>query len=61
MLDIPPSPTPLDRKVFNKHYDNYLKTGKLNPEILEHCDIYQQVAINELKKAFARIKKEYET
>lgn len=58
MLDITPSPTPLDRKIFNRHFDNFLKTGKLNPEILELCDAWQQYAINEVKKALARIKNE---
>jgi len=55
MLDIEPAQEPLDRKTFNRHFDNFLKTGKLNPEILEHCDSWQQYAINEVKKALVRI------
>jgi hypothetical protein len=61
MLDITPAPVPLERKTFNKHFDNFLKTGQINPEILEHCDAWQQYAINEVKKALIRIEKEYET
>jgi hypothetical protein len=56
MLDIEPSPVPLDRDIFNKHFDNLLMTGQLNPEILPLCDSYQQCAINHVKKAFKRIK-----
>lgn len=51
-----PSPTPLQSKIFNKHYDSFRRTGKLNPEILEYCDRYQQYAINELKKSLIRDK-----
>lgn len=57
MLDIEPSPVPLDRDVFNKHYDGLLNTGQLNPDILPLMDAWQQNAINELKKAIARAKR----
>lgn len=53
-LDIDPSPTPLDNLTFNKHYDTYRKTGKLNPDILSYMDRYQQRAIKELQKSFNR-------
>ena len=57
MLDIEPSPVPLDRDVFNKHYDGLLATGQLNPDILPLMDEHQIRAINELKKAIARAKR----
>lgn len=56
MLGIEPSHVPLDRKIFNAHFDKLLETGQLNPDILPHCDAWQQNAINEVKKAFKRIK-----
>jgi hypothetical protein len=56
MLDIEPSPTPLDRDTFNKHFDNLLNTGQLNPDILPMMDAWQMHAVNEVKKAFKRIK-----
>jgi hypothetical protein len=52
-----PSPTPLDRKTFNAHFDRLLETGQINPEILEHMDWVQQRVINEVKKAFSRLRK----
>lgn len=55
MLGIEPSVVPLDRKIFNAHYDNFLNTGKLNPDIIPLMDVYQMNAINELKKALARL------
>jgi hypothetical protein len=55
MIGIDPSPTPLERKIFNAHYDNLLITGKLNPDILAQMDSYQQFACNELKKALIRL------
>jgi len=55
MLGIEPSPTPLERKVYNAHYDNLLNTGQLNPDIIPHMDSYQMYAINELKKALVRL------
>lgn len=55
MLDIQPADTPLDRKLFNKHYDSFRKTGMLNPDILPYMDRYQQNAIKELQKSFNRL------
>lgn len=57
MLGIEPANEPLDRKIFNQHFDNLLKTGKLNPDILVLCDRWQQHAINEVKKALVRLSK----
>lgn len=56
MLGIEPSLEPLDRKIYNLHFDNLLNTGQLNPEILPLMDCWQQHAVNEVKKALARIK-----
>jgi hypothetical protein len=56
MLGIEPAREPLDNKTFNKHYDHLYLYGKLNPEIIEQCDSYQQNALNHLKKCQARIK-----
>jgi hypothetical protein len=58
MLGIEPSPEPMDRKTFNKHFDNLLVTGQLNPDILEFCDKWQMNALNEVKKALIRLKKQ---
>ena len=55
MGDLQVSDTPLDRDTFNKHFDHFLATGKMNPEIIELMDSYQQYAVNEVKKAFKRI------
>ena len=55
MLGITPAQEPLDRNTYNKHVDKLLETGQLNPEILEFCDSRQQYALNEIKKALARI------
>lgn len=55
MLGIEPAREPLDRKIFNSHLDRLLETGQLNPEILEHCNSYQQNALNEVKKALVRL------
>jgi hypothetical protein len=60
MLGIEPANEPLDRKVFNEHFDNLLKTGKLNPDILPLCSASQQMCYNEVKKALKRINKENE-
>jgi hypothetical protein len=58
MIGIEPAQEPLDRKIFNQHYDNFLNTGMLNPDIFPLMDSYQQYAVNELKKAFKRLKNE---
>ena len=55
MLDIPPSETPLERDVFNRHFDHFLETGQINPDIIVEMDAYQRYAVNEVKKAFKRI------
>lgn len=55
MMGIEPATEPLERKVYNAHLDKLLETGTLNPEILEHCDSYQQYALNEVKKALVRL------
>ena len=55
MLGIEPSETPLERKIFNSHLDNFLKTGQLNPNIIPYCDKGQQYVLNEVKKALNRI------
>ena len=55
MMGIESSQTPLERKVYNAHFDRLFATGTLNPEILEHCDSYQQYALNEVKKALVRL------
>ena len=60
MTGIEPSPTPLERKVFNAHYDNFLCTGQLNPDIIPLMDSYQMFAINELKKALVRLENKNE-
>lgn len=60
MLGIEPSSTPLDRKIFNSHYDNFLTTGKLNPDIIPLMDSYQMFAVNELKKALVRLENKNE-
>lgn len=56
MLDITPSPTPLEPKLWRMHLDNMLTTGQLNPDIIEHLDSFQTGVINEIKKSFARMK-----
>ena len=56
MLDITPSETPLEPKLWRSHLDNYMQTGMLNPDIIPHLDAFQQGVINEIKKSFARIK-----
>jgi hypothetical protein len=60
-LDIKPDPEGMPPLVFNKHYDAYMLTGELNPEALEYMNIYQLVAINELKKSFNRFEAKYGT
>jgi hypothetical protein len=60
MIGIEPSDTPLERKEFNKHYDNFLVTGQLNPDAFAEMDAWQQFACNELKKAFIRLEKKNE-
>lgn len=55
MHDIPPSETPLERDVFNKHFDHFLATGKMNPDIIMEMNAYQRYAVNEVKKAFKRL------
>lgn len=55
MLGIEPAQKPLDRNIFNAHFDRLLETGELNPEILEYCDKYQQCALNHVKKALVRL------
>lgn len=55
MLDIEPSPTPLERKEWNKHLDHFLATGKFNPDLVPYLDAFQQGVINEIKKAYKRI------
>lgn len=57
MLDITPSPTPLDVKIWRKHLDHYMETGLFNPDILPYLDTTQMTVINEIKKSFARIKR----
>lgn len=56
MMGIEPTQQPLDRDIFNKHFDHFLATGNINPEIIEMMDSYQQFAVNTVKKAFKRIK-----
>ena len=56
MLGIEPSPTPLEPKLWRMHFDNLLNTGQLNPDILPMMDAWQMHAVNEVKKAFKRIK-----
>lgn len=58
MGDLQVSDTPLERDIFNKHFDHFLATGQINPEILEQMDSYQQYAVNTVKKAFKRMKHE---
>jgi len=60
MLDITPAQEPLEPKLWRMHLDHYMTTGKLNPEILEHMDSFQQGVINEIKKSFIRIKNKHE-
>lgn len=60
MLDIEPHPIGLERKRFNECIDKLLETGELNPEIIGYMNERQQGVINEVKKAFARIKRKYE-
>ena len=55
MLGIEPAQEALDRKIYNAHFDKLLQTGLLNPEILEHCNSYQQFALNEVKKSLERL------
>lgn len=55
MLGIEPAQEPLDKKIYNAHFDRLLETGQLNPEILEHCNSYQQFALNEVKKSLKRL------
>lgn len=55
MLDIRPAQTPLERKIFNRHYDNFLTTGQFNPDLLPYLDEKQMYAVNELKKALIRL------
>lgn len=55
MLEIEPSPTPLEPKLWRRHLDHYLMTGNLNPDIIPHLDAFQQGVINEIKKALIRI------
>lgn len=56
MLDIRPSETPLEPKLWRSHLDNYMQTGMFNPDILPFLDTTQMIVINEIKKSFARIK-----
>ena len=44
------------RKDFNKVLDTYLKTGDIKSDDYEELDISQESVIQELKKAFKRIK-----
>lgn len=60
MIGIEPASEPLDRKIYNAHFDKLLETGQLNPEILEHCDSYQMHALNEVKKSLVRLSKKHE-
>ena len=55
MLDIRPSETPLEPKLWRLHLDNYMQTGQFNPDLLPHLDATQMLVINEIKKSFARI------
>lgn len=55
-MGIEPAATPLDRKLFNQHYDHLWETGELNPDILPHLDAWQMYAINEAKKSINRFK-----
>lgn len=57
MLGIEPAQEPLDRKEFNKHLDNLLSTGQLNPDIIPWLDSRQAHCINEVKKALVRLSK----
>ncbi len=50
-----PAHEPLDRNTFNKHLDNMLITGTLNPDILCYCVYKKQRILNEVKKALVRI------
>lgn len=56
MMGIEPAATPLERKLFNQHYDHLMETGELNPDILPHLDMWQMHAINEAKKSINRFK-----
>ena len=57
MLGIEPAQEPLERKEFNKHLDNLLSTGQLNPDIIPWLDSRQAHCINEVKKALVRLSK----
>ncbi len=56
-----PSSTPLPRLEFNKHIDALLTTGQINPEILQFCDLTQQIILNEVKKSLVRLEKRDQT
>ena len=57
MLDIEPSPTPLERKIYNAHYDNLLATGQFNPDLLPFLDAYQMASVSDLRRAIQRYKR----
>lgn len=52
-------PNGMPRKEFNKHLDDLLTTGRLNPEHLEFMDKNQQFTINEVKKALIRLENKH--
>ena len=47
----------MERLEFNKLLDNYLTTGEMLSTDYEFLDDYQVYTIQELKRAFARLKK----
>lgn len=46
----------MPHKEWNKLLDSYLRTGRLDPDNIPKLDAFQQGVINEIKKAFKRIK-----
>lgn len=51
-----PASEPLPKKVWIKHYDYLYLHGRLNSEILEHMDKWQQSAVRELMRCQNRIR-----
>ena len=60
MMGVEPHPHGLPPDRFCQCVTKYAKTYELNPEILEFMNQDQQEAINEIKKAFKRIRYKYD-
>ena len=54
-IDIEPSQYPLERKLWIRHFNGLLETGKINPDILGHLDSYQQFAVNHYQEHYVLI------